>query len=382
MSKDKIMVLSCHTHSLFWFRMDMMRYFLQAGYEVVAVGQEPEEQWIKPFEEVGIRYRQLYAERNGTNPLKDLKTLKSIRKLLDEEKPSKIFCYQAKTVIYGCIAAHSRELTEVYPLIAGLGSVFRGEGLKNSILRMVLSLEYRVALRYAKAVIFQNPDDMGCFVQEKIVKRDKCRMIHGSGVDTAKFQPTDHPDTPAFLMIARLIRDKGIGEYLDACRIIRQKHPHVRCLLVGPFDTNPSAISPEALRAYTEDGSVEYFGEQSDVRPYLQQASVFVLPSYHEGTPKTVLEAMAAGRAILTTDAPGCRETVADGVNGYLIPVKDTPALVDAMERLLHAPDLCKQMGIAGRELAETKYDVRKINSAIAEIMQLTKMEELTHVSV
>lgn len=371
MNPQTIMVLSCHTHSLFWFRIDMMKSFLAKGYKVVAVGQEPEEDWVEKFSEMGIRYRQLYTERNGTNPIKDLKTLKSIQKIIDDEKPGKIFCYQAKTVIYGSLAAHSRKISEVYPLIAGLGSVFRGTGMKNKVLRQILKTEYRMALKNAQAVIFQNPDDMGCFVDEKIIPQEKCRMINGSGVDTAKFVPTEFPETPAFLMITRLIRDKGVQEYLDACRAVKKKYPAVRCLLVGPYDTNPSAIQPEELQKYIDDGSIEYFGEQSDVRPYLEQTSVFVLPSYHEGTPKTVLEAMACGRAVITTDAPGCRETVTDAGNGLLIPVKDTDALISAMEQLIGDIPLCEQMGTEGRKIAVAKYDVNRVNSDIANIMKL-----------
>ena len=382
MKKQKIMVLSCHTHSLFWFRVDMMKSFLDMGYSVVAVGQEPEDEWTERFAREGVRYRRLYAERNGTNPLNDLKTLKSIKRIIDEEKPDKIFCYQAKTVIYGCLAAHSRGICEEYPLIAGLGSIFRGSGMKNAILRKILKAEYRVALRYAKAVIFQNTDDMRCFVDENIVPREKCRIINGSGVDTEKFIPTEYPETMSFLMISRLIRDKGVQEYLDACRAIRKDHPEVSCMLVGPFDTNPTAIRPDDLQAYIDDSSVEYFGEQTDVRPFMNRASVFVLPSYHEGTPKTVLEAMASGRAVITTDAPGCRETVSDGLNGLIVPVKNTEALVSAMEFLIGDIPLCKRMGEEGRKIALEKYDVNCVNADIADIMNLKTAEEIAHVAL
>lgn len=382
MKPQTIMVLSCHTHSLFWFRVDMMKSFCEKGFSVVAVAQESEDEWAEKFAKEGVRYRQLYAERNGTNPFKDLKTLRSIKRIIDEEKPDKIFCYQAKTVIYGCLAAHSRGIDEVYPLIAGLGSVFRGSGTKNALLRLILKTEYKSALKYAKAVIFQNPDDMGCFVEEKIVPREKCRIINGSGVDTEKFIPEEYPKKPAFLMISRLIKDKGVQEYLDACREVKKNHHEVSCMLVGPFDTNPSAVRPEELQAYIDDGSIEYFGEQEDVRPYMNRASVFVLPSYHEGTPKTVLEAMASGRAVITTDAPGCRETVTNGNNGLLIPIKDTDALISAMEYLLRDIPLCVKMGKKGREIAEEKYDVKCVNADIADIMKLKTAEENVHVAL
>lgn len=377
-----VMVLSCHTHSLFWFRTDMMKRFRELGYNVVAVGQLPESEWQEKFAENGIRYRQLDAERNGTNPLNDLKTLKKIKQLLNEEKPDHLFCYQAKTVIYGSIAAHSLGIKNIYPLIAGLGSVLIGTGLKNSLVKLLMEAEYRFALKYASSVMFQNPDDMAFFVSRKLVKKDKCEMINGSGVDTGHFVPTDFPEEPAFLCISRLIRDKGVGEYLEASRSIRREYPSVRCLLVGPFDTNPSAVTPEELQSYIDDGSVEYFGEQSDILPYMAQCSVFVLPSYHEGTPKTVLEAMACGRAVITTDAPGCRETVKNGENGLLVPVKDVAALIAAMETFIRDPYKTVPMGQKGRMIAVEKYDVRKVNESIVNIMKLETPEVKQNVTL
>lgn len=231
--------------------------------------------------------------------------------------------------------------------------------------------EYKIALKNSKAVMFQNRDDLSAFVREGIVRKDKCRIINGSGVDVEKFTVMPVPEEPAFLMITRLIRDKGAGEYLDACRLIKKKNPAVRCLLVGPYDTNPSAVTPAELQNYIDDGSVEYFGEQEDVRPFIEQASVFVLPSYHEGTPKTVLESMACGRAIITTDAPGCRETVTDGVNGFLVPVRDAGAVAEKMLQFIDNPELAVRMGLRGRKLAEEKYDVNKVNESIMEIMNI-----------
>ena len=341
------------------------------GYRVVAVGQEDEAKWCDRFAEYGIKYRKIDAERNGTNPLNDLRMLRSIKKVISEEKPEKIFCYQAKSVIYGCIAAKSRKNTEVYALIAGLGSVFRGHGLKNKVLKTVLKTEYKISLKHAKKIFFQNPDDAKQFVTDRIIQQNKICMINGSGVDTVKFHPMPLPSQPSFLLIARLIRDKGIMEYLDAARMVKKKHPNARFMLVGPFDTNPSAIRDDDLSAYIQDGTIEYFGEQSDVRPYLEMCSVFVLPSYHEGTPKTVLEAMSCARPVITTDAPGCRETVNEGENGYLIPTRNPKALAERMEAFIVNPELCQTMGAAGRRIAEAKYDVKKVNHSILTTMEL-----------
>lgn len=196
-------------------------------------------------------------------------------------------------------------------------------------------------------------------------------MLHGSGVNLEHFRQLDWLKTNGFLCVARLIRDKGVMEYLEACREIRKKYPDVHCMLVGPFDTNPSAISKDEVNAYIQDGSIEFFGEQNDVIPFLKRCSVFVLPSYREGTPKAVLEAMACGRAVITTDAPGCRETVIDGENGFLVPVKDVSAIVEKMELLINNRELLVKMGEQGRRMAEERFDVKKVNQIIMETMRL-----------
>ena len=367
----KIAVLSSHTPSLFWFRMDMMKSFLESGYDVIALGNEPIEVWKEKFAEENIVYRQIKVERNSTNLLKDIKTFISILKALKEEKPDKIFCYQAKTVVYGSIAARLEGIKNIYSLIAGVGSVFLGEGLKNRLVCAILSTEYKMAFKYCKKVFFQNHDDSSAFVSRKILSEDKIVHLNGSGVNTEDFVPSEIPETPAFLYIGRLIKDKGIVEYLEACRKVKENCPHVRCLLVGPFDTNPSALKPEELQKYIDDGIIEYFGQQSNVQDYIKQCWVYVLPSYHEGTPKTVLESMACGRAIITTDAPGCRETVEDGVNGYLVPVKNVDFLAKKMIILIRNKELVCKMGTHSRGIAVDKFDVNIVNGKIKETMNI-----------
>lgn len=371
----KVMVLSSFTTSLFWFRIDMMKSFLASGCQVIAVGDGSETEWAEKFGELGIRYRQIPVQRNGMNPLHDLKTLWALWRLLKEERPDKIFSYQAKTVIYGGIAARLLGIRDVYPLIAGVGSVFLGDGFKKKLVRAVLVAEYKLGMKKAPKVFFQNRDDLAVFTDHGILPESKAVMLHGSGVNIEKFTPTPLPETPGFLCISRLIRDKGVCEYLEAARELRKRHPEVRCVLVGPFDTNPSAIRPEELQPYVDDGSVVYVGEQKNVYPYLCDCTAYVLPSYHEGTPKTVLEAMASGRAVITTDAPGCRETVTDGVNGCLVPVKDVSAIVDAMEKIIAHPALTAEMAKAARRIAEEKYDVNKVNLRIRETMEIGERE-------
>jgi glycosyltransferase involved in cell wall biosynthesis len=367
----KIAVLSSHTTSLFWFRMDMMKEFIKKGHTVIALGSEPEEKWKKKFEEYNIDYRQLNVERNGINPLKDLKTLKSLYTFMKKEKPDKIFAYQAKTIVYGSLAAKLNGVSDVYPLIAGLGSIFRGEGFNNKVVKAIMKLEYWAACKCSKKVFFQNLDDQNEFIQNGLVNKNKTVIINGSGVDLEKFKPTKLPKEDSFLYIGRLIKDKGIMEYLKASKEVKEKYPNARFLLVGPFDSNPSALRQEELAPYIESGVIEFFGEQNDVRPFISQCSTYVLPSYHEGTPKTVLEAMAMGRPIITSDAPGCRETVIEGLNGYLVKVKDIKELANKMEYLISNPEICKNMGQESEKIAREKYDVKIVNQSIIQTMEL-----------
>lgn len=370
----RVLVLSCHTPSLFWFRMDLMKEMLAEGCEVFATGQMPEAEWRDRFAEIGITYKQIAISRNGLNPLADLETLRNIKRLLKEVRPDKIFVFQAKTVAYGCMAAHQLGITEVYSMIAGLGSVYLGRGLKNRIVRGVMSTLYKQAFQKSKKVFFQNHDDKQVMLDEGLLKADKVVMIHGSGVNIEKFSPVALPSVPTFLYVGRLIRDKGVGEYLEACRIIKSEYGNqVRCLLVGPYDSNPSSLKPEVLQPLVDAGIVEYFGEQQDVRPFIGQCSIYVLPSYHEGTPKSVLEAMAMGRAVITSDAPGCRETVADGVNGFLAEVKNVGDIVQKMKTLIRQPDLVERMGKESRKRACEVFDVRKVNDTILRTMQIRK---------
>ncbi len=368
----KILVITPHTPSLVWFRLDMMNAFQNRGYEVVAVGEEDERIWQKRFAEYHIRYCKIPIERNGLNLFRDIRTLRAMEALLKDEQPEKVFLYQAKAVVYGSIASSRVKGIEVYNLISGLGSIFRGTGLKKSVLRFLMKIQYRYALRKSM-VIFHNHDDMQQFVDWRIVKSSQCDVVHGSGVNLEKFEYCPIPENEViFLMVSRLIRDKGIMEYLNACHIVKKKYPEVRCLLVGAYDTNPSAIQPEEISKYFES-DVEYVGQQKDVVPFLQMCTTFVLPSYHEGTPKSVLEAMAVGRPIITTMAPGCRETVEDGRNGYLVPTKDADMLAKKMIYLIENPDIRRKMSVESRKIVQDKYDVNKVNQEILKIMKMNE---------
>jgi len=364
-----IVVVSSHTSSLFWFRMDMMQEFIKSGHNVIAFGSESEDDWKVRFKNYNIEYKQLYVKRNSINLIADLKTFFQLYCFFKKNNINKVFLYQAKTIIYGSMAAKLAGLKDIYSLMAGLGSIYRGEGFKNKLMKFIISYQYKIAFLYNKKVIFQNVDDRDEFIASKIVTKNKTEIINGSGVNLNKFQIKPLPDKLTFLFIGRLIKDKGIVEFLEACKFVKKKYKDINCILVGPFDTNPTALLKKDLDEYIENNIIEYYGEQSDIPLFISKASILVLPSYHEGTPKTVLEAMAMGRLIITTNAPGCKETVVDGLNGFLIPVKDTDALIDKMEYLINNPTVIPTMGVEGRKIAELKYDVNKVNSDILRIM-------------
>ena len=367
----KIAVLVCYNPTLLNFRLDMMLEMIRLGHQVVAVGNEPASTWSKKLQPHGIEYRYIRMQRNGLNPVWDFFSLVQLIELLKKEKPDRVFTSQAKMVLYGGLAASCLGIRDVYPLIAGLGSIFLSGGLKGNILKKILMCGYRLSLRKSPSVFFQNQDDASFFIDNRIVPSDRIVFLNGSGVNLDRFVRQPFPKIFGFLCVCRVLRDKGVLEYLSACRTVRKQHPEIRCLLVGPFDTNPSALRPDELQPYIDDGSIEYFGEQADVRPYLAQCGVFVLPSYREGTPKSVLEAMSCGKAIITTDAPGCRETVEEGKNGFLVPVKDDKAVAEKMLFLYDNPDLCEQMGNASRRIAEQRFDVRLVNQIILRTMRV-----------
>jgi len=367
--KKRILVLSSQAFSLLHFRIDMMLRFVELGYEVYAAAPDSEEVWNKQLSLYGIHYDSFDLQRNGENPIKDIQGYFSIKKLIKNIKPDMVFAYQAKTVIYGTLAAHACGVTEIYDLIAGLGSVFRNaeKRWKQKLVKDILSLEYRTALKHAKIVFFQNHDDSKVFIDSRLVDANKVKYMNGSGVNIEHFvrQPMPQMQDKKVLFVGRYIADKGLREYLEAARLVKAKHPDITFEMVGYYDTNPSAIQPDFVQQFIDDGSVIDCGKQDDTYPYLKNCYTFVLPSYHEGTPKSVLEAMAVGRPIVTTNAPGCRETVENGVNGYLVDVGNSAQLADKIEKIICDEKIATLMAEESYRRAMEKYDVRKVNEQL-----------------
>lgn len=356
------------------FRGQLIRDLVEMGQDVVVVAPGLSQGAIaEALRALGARPVHVAMRRSGMNPLRDALYLVRLWRLMRKERPSCFMGYTIKPVIYGTMAAWLAGVPQRVALITGLGYAFTAN--RSGFLIRIVRCLYRIGLAKASLVIFQNADDRALFERLGITQpHHRTMVVDGSGVDVSRFCQRPVPTAPAtFLMIARLLGDKGVREYVEAARQVKVRFPAARFQLAGWIDDNPDAISGVELDGWIASGTIEFLGRLEDVRPALEGCSVYVLPSYREGTPRTVLEAMAVGRAIITTDAPGCRQTTVDGANGFLVPVRSADDLAVAMSRFLIEPGLALVMGRRSRKIAEQKYDVRKVNEIMLDAMGLKK---------
>ncbi|MCZ4328551.1 glycosyltransferase family 4 protein [Castellaniella denitrificans] len=368
----RLLLVGGFAESLLNFRGALIDDLLRAGVEVhVAAPGLSQGECRQALLARGAVPHDIALRRTGMNPVADLVALYGLWRLMHRLRPDVFLGYTIKPVVYGLLAARLAGVGRRYALITGLGYAFqaRPEGFKARLVTGLARGLYRLALFAADRVFFQNPDDQALFRSNGLLgARVPSVVVNGSGVDVRHFEKAPMPDgSVRFLMIARLLGAKGVREYAQAASRLHREFPDAAFRLAGWIDDGPDSIGVEELQAWIQEGSVEYLGRLADVRPALQDCCVYVLPSYREGTPRTVLEAMAIGRAVVTTDAPGCRETVVDGVNGYLVPVGSSDGLADAMRRFLEEPALAREMGAHSRRIAEERYDVRRVN---AEMLQ------------
>lgn len=366
----KVLVVGSLAESLVNFRGDLLRYLVAGGHQVVALAP-PGPSWVdERLAQWGVRRELIPMQRTGTGWAADLALLLMLRRLFKAERPDAVLTYTIKPVIYGSLAARMAGVPRIVAMITGLGFTFMPvSGLKQRLVQRVARGLYALAMRCATLVLFQNPDDEAEFRAAGLLPaRLSVRRINGSGVNVERFAAAPLPaGRVRFLLIGRLIADKGVREYLAAARLLHADHADVECHLAGPYDSNPSALAPQEVERTVAEGVIVYHGPVRDVRPLLRECTVYVLPSYREGTPRSVLEALAMGRPVITTDAPGCRETVVPGANGELVAVADAVALAKAMRRFADMPrDALEAMAGQSRALAEAKYDVRRVNADIA----------------
>jgi len=344
----------------------LIRALKDAGYEPVVIAPQDHAAEAR-MQALGVERIPVRIDRSGANPWADLRLLARYRALLRQLRPAAYLGYTIKPNIYGSLAAASLGIPAL-PNVSGLGTAF----IRGGALQGVVTALYRVGFARAPVVFFQNDEDRQLFVARRIVRADQARVLPGSGVDLERFAPASPPPDPlTFLLIARLLRDKGVVEFADAARSLRAELPNARFQLLGPIDEgNRTAISRAELDSWVRDGVIEHLGTTDDVRPSIAAASAVVLPSYREGLPRSLLEAGAMARPLIATDVPGCRDVVEEGVNGYLCRARDARSLAQAMRRFADLPPAERlAMGDAGRRKVQERFSEEFVVRAYLDVL-------------
>lgn len=371
----RIGVISSQAYSLHNFRGPLIRAWAAGGHQVFALAPDFDDESRRAVAALGAVPVDYRLDRAAIRPLHDVVDLIRLVGVLRRLRLDHTLAYFIKPVIYGTLAARLAGVVRRHAMVEGAGYVFSDQGgresLRRKLLRGVVTALYRVGLRWADDVFFLNHDDIDLFVARRMVRREQAVLLGGIGVELEHFAIAESVTEPVtFMLAARLLAHKGVHEYVEAARRIGAIHPATRFLLLGSPDLNPGSIDASTLAGWHAEGVVEWHPHVADVRPWLARASVFVLPSwYREGVPRSIQEAMAMGRAVVTTDMPGCRDTVEVGVTGWLVPPRDVDALVAAMLRFVEAPALIAAMGRAGRARAERLFDARRANALISRVM-------------
>ena len=359
MSKKIFLVSRC-AWTLFNFRAGLMRELVKNGNTVIGGGAAGD--GFEPkIEALGVKFNGLPVDKKGINPRADAKLFWTLYRWYREQQPDIVHHFTIKPVIYGSIAARMAKIPRIINTVTGLGYVFTDKKI-TWLRRLVVGL-YRISLNCADFTFFQNQDDYDFFLSRGLVKKSGTALLPGSGVDCEHFSPLSGPNPleksqPTFLMVSRLLKDKGVYEFVEAASLVKEHYPEARFQLLGRRDVrNPNVVPESDLKSWDNQGLVSCLGEVTDVRPMMAKSDVVVLPSYREGIPRALLEAAAMAKPIITTDAVGCREVVDDEINGLLVPAKDAPALARAMERMINDPEMRKRMGKAGRKKVEREFD-------------------------
>lgn len=364
----KVLLVSRCSWTFYNFRAGLAKVLLSRKFDVIGGGAGGDH-YQEKIASLGIPFKNLPVDMRGINPLADLRLIYALFCWYREEHPDVVHHFTIKPVIYGSIAARLAGVPRIVNTITGLGYVYTE---RKGMLRLLVDQLYKLALRFAHHVFFQNEDDRTLFVQRGLVDPKKTAIVPGSGVDIRKFDVNDGERSRTLaahdvvvLMSSRLLRDKGIYEFVDAARIVSRSAAGVIFRILGEIDRrNPTAVSPDEVKAWEQEGIVRWLGHTDDVRPHVASSDIVVLPSYREGTPRSLLEASAMSKPVIATNVTGCREVVDDGVTGLLVPVRDSLRLADAILKLAHDPEMRLRMGAAGRKKIEATYDERYVIEA------------------
>jgi glycosyltransferase involved in cell wall biosynthesis len=370
----RVVVIGGWAPSLIKFRGPLLAAMVARGHDVIAMAADGSAAVHSELAAIGVRFEPIELARAGLDPIADARTIRALARRLRAIGPDLVLGYTIKPVIYGSLAARLAGVRHRAAMITGMGSALSSaRTAKQRAVAMVARLLYRAGLAQCEVVIFQNTDDRDELARIGALPRHaRVAIVRGSGVDLAHYAPSPlPPGPPVFLFLGRLLRDKGIAEYVAAARLVRARYPAARFRIAGWLDANPESLAQAELDAVIADGTIEYLGASDDVRPHLAAAHVLVLPSYREGTPRSVLEAMAMSRAVITTNAPGCRETVVDGESGLLVDVGDARQLAAAMIRVIAAPALLARLAAAGHARARALYDAHTVAASVLAALKL-----------
>jgi len=367
----KIVLFTNTSWNIFNYRINLIEVLESEDHDVLLLA--PEDDYTQHLLEAGYHWKHFPISRKGMNPIIEINTIRELKIIYSEYEPDICFHYTPKCVLYGSLIAKKLHIPIIMNTITGLGYLFSGSRMRYPIIRETIQLWYHWALKNTK-VIFQNRENMELFIQKKITDRKDCFLIPGSGVNIHKFFPLPETnDTPIVLFPARLIKEKGIFVFIEAAKILIKTKVHAKFVVVGKIDYgNPSAISEEVLNQWIESGIIEWWGWQSDMAEVFQNCHIICLPTYYnEGIPKTLIEAAACGKPIITSDTPGCREIVHDNVNGLLIQTQNSKILAEAIEKLLINPALRITMGLEGRKLVVANFQSQIIVSKVIDVAGL-----------
>jgi glycosyltransferase involved in cell wall biosynthesis len=354
---------------LYNFRRDLALVLRERGDEVVMVS--PQGEYAKRLVEMDFRWVEFPLSRSGMNPFAELGSIYQLYLFYRNEKPALVHHFTVKCVLYGSLAAHLAGVRAIVNSITGLGYLFLPGGLLKNILRYFIRAWYRFVIRGTQ-VIFENANDQSVFLQFGFIQPEDGHLIPGVGVDTRRFLPAPEPaGNPVVLLAARMLWDKGVGEFVEAARSLRAEGLQARFALAGRTDPgNPASIPGKQIEAWYVEGVIEWWGWEEDMADVLSTVGVVCLPSYREGLPTILIEASACGRSVIATDVPGCRDAIKDGSTGLLVKPKDVQSLTAAIRTLVVDSDLRQRMGAAGRSLVEDKFSSEKIITKILSVYE------------
>ncbi len=368
--RKKILIIGGKAWSIINFRGDLIKRLKKRGYEVTAVASEASNSELNQLKNIGINYIDAQLKTNTISIFKDAVYLKNLKKIISNINPNIIISYTLKPIIYSGLAIILNKKIFFFPLFTGLGSIFNTNKIFFYPLKIILIFLSKLVLRKAKVLIFQNSDNLEYFNKLKIASKVQKVVIDGSGVDINYFnyEPLKNHDI-TFLLIARLLKDKGILEYIEAAKKIKSSNKSVNFNLIGPKDNSHNRVDFDYIKHHHDKGTINYLGFKNNVKPFIAESHVFVLPSYHEGLPRSVLEAMSMGRPIITTEVPGCKETVINKENGFLIPSKNVNILIEKMSWFINNKDKIPKMGKKSRNLVEKKFSTEKVNNKFIKLL-------------